>query len=139
MTEATLKRTRRAVPFDDRIEVRCYKAEKARLLSEAEKREMSASDLVRSQLGPLLRTDAPEPIETPSAAPEPVQRPSVDLTEAIARGLGTTPGHGLLKIKLGKVTVRGERWPHTEIPADLLESVEVDGSPLRFEQLNDPV
>ena len=130
-TRTPPKRTRRvSAPFDARLEVRMYSTEKAKLQEEAAARGMSASDLARFQLGDLIAAEPPKPTETPDPAPAALPDVPTDLVEAIAQALDCTPGHALLKLKLGKVTVAGETWSNGVIPSSLLSAVEVDGQPL---------
>lgn len=122
------KRTRRvSQPFDDRLEVRCYKAEKAHLAAEAKKRGLTSGDLIRFQLGDLLGPGPAEPVQTPAqdtAAPETA---SCDLSALLAERFGKTTGWAIMQIRLGKVTVGGEPWFHTEIPEDLVAGLAVAG------------
>jgi hypothetical protein len=119
-----IRRTRRVKnPFDASIEVRMYSTEKEKLFAEAKARNLSTSDLVRSQLGDLIATDPP-PIAVPAAVPD------ISLIDAICEALDCHSGQALLKIKLGKVTLSGNPWTHSTVPADRLKDVAVDGSPL---------
>lgn len=125
------KRTRRvSQPFDDRLEVRCYKAEKAHLAAQAAERGMTVGDLVRYQLGDLLSPPKPKPVRTAAQAPTESEKPLHDLSGAIAERLGKTEGWAIMQIRLGKVHVGEEPWFHTEIPDDLLAQVTVAGEPL---------
>lgn len=122
------KRTRRvSAPFDDRLEVRCYRSEKAHLAKQAADRGLTVGDLIRFQLGDLLGPEQPNPAQTPPKPAKALETPPVDLTEQIAERFGITIGAAIAKIRLGKVAVRRELWPHTEIPADLIPWVTVDG------------
>lgn len=125
------KRTRRvAQPFDDRLEVRCYKAEKEHLAAEAKARGLTVGDLVRFQLGTLL---GPGPLKAKPEPPAP-KEPPVDLVQALSEGFDIRPGKAMLYIRLGKVFVGGDPWPHEEIPADLLPQVTLDGDRLPLDR-----
>jgi hypothetical protein len=136
---ATVRRTRRVSnPFDARLEVRLYSTELAKLRDEAKKREMSASDLVRSQLGDLIRAEPPERTATPARGNGSAQALTsdsemVDLAEAISDLTGISWGHAVIKIRTGKVTVAGEPWPHSQVPVDRLAQVAVSGELLPVE------
>lgn len=119
-----IRRTRRVKnPFDASLEVRMYSTEKAKLFAEAQERKMTASDLVRSQLGGLIETAPPVPVEKP---PE----PDVDLAQLIADRLGIKWGEAMLKIRTYHVTIDGEPWDDTELPAKLVPKILLDGEPL---------
>jgi hypothetical protein len=105
------------------MEIRLYSTEKAKLFAEAKARNLSTSDLVRSQLGDLIATDPP-PIAIPEAVPD------LDLLEVLCEALDCHSGHALLKIRMGKVTLSGNPWTHSTVPADRLKDIAVDGSPL---------
>lgn len=125
------KRTRRvSQPFDDRLEVRCYKAEKAYLAQQAKDRGMTVGDLIRFQLGDLLGPGPAQPVQTPAQdAAEPEKRLH-DLSAAIAEAFGIPVGKAIITLRLGRVEVAGEPWFHSEIPEDLLGQVTVQGEPL---------
>lgn len=138
---ATLKRTRRVDnPFDARMELRLYSTEKDKLLREAEKRGMTGSDLIRSQLGELIAAEPPKrkpsgPVKpkeapTPDPAPEAPEAAHQDLIPLLTDRLGLTTGQVILKVKLGKVQVAGNPWPHFEIPEERIADLTVDGEPL---------
>ena len=137
-TRTPPKRTRRVtMPFDDRLEVRCYKAEKAHLAAEASRRGMTVGDLIRFQLGDLLGPKPVQPVQAPdqdgegpqNGADEPTGA-TVSLIGPLSAAFGIRPGVAVLKIRTGKVEVGGEPWTHTEIPAELLPHVMLDGEPL---------
>lgn len=122
------KRTRRVTaPFDARLEVRMYSTEKAKLDVEAQRRGLSASDLVRFQLGDLIAAEPPKPAVPAAQEPE---GPLVDLAQAIEDAGLMSRTMAVIKIHRGNVTVHGQAWGLKEIPADLLASVAVDGDPL---------
>jgi hypothetical protein len=136
---ATIKRTRRlGNPFDASVEVRMYSTEKAKLFEEAKARGLSASDLVRTQLGALIAAEPPQAAPTPDGAANGgsgLTTQPVDLAEAIADVTNTTWGYATLQIKLGKVTVGGEPWTETMIPASRLTDVALNGQPLPIESV----
>lgn len=118
-TKAAPRRTRRmGNPFDASVEVRLYSTEKAKLFAEAKERGLSASDLIRQQLGDLIAAAPPVATEEPETVP---------LTDLIAERTGCSIGHALLTIRLGKVTVNGEPWHRPTIPASLVGKVSVAG------------
>lgn len=142
------KRTRRVeVPFDARLEVRMYSTELAALRDAAKGQGVSASDLVRSKLGKLIKAEPPEaperseeaePTETPQApAPEPPaltdDAESVDLADAIAQVTDNSWGYAALQIRLGKVSVGDEVWTEQRIPVALLPDLKLNGEPLPIE------
>jgi hypothetical protein len=128
-TRTPPKRTRRVTaPFDARLEVRLYSTELAKLRDEAKDRGLSASDLVRFQLGDLIAAEPPkaqEPADEPSGPP-------VDLAGAIEESGLMSRGMAVLRIHSGRVTVGDLQWGMSEIPADLLPRVRVDGQPLEL-------
>lgn len=129
------KRTRRvSQPFDDRLEVRCYKAEKAHLAAEAAKRGLTVGDLIRFQLGTLLGPGPAKATEPALAPPEEAPEPHTDLVAALSAGFDIRPGKAMLYVRLGKVSVGGEPWFHEDIPPDLLPRVTLDGKPLPLDR-----
>lgn len=126
------KRTRRVKqPFDDRLEVRCYSAEKAHLAEEAKARGLSVGDLVRFQLGDLLGPGPAQTTQTPTEPAEARIRPPVVLSDLIAEAFCLSTGQALMAVSLGKVELDGEPWFHDRMPADLFDraKITVDGHP----------
>lgn len=149
-SKAPPRRTRRVEnPFDARLEVRLYSTELAKLREEAKARGLTASDLVRSQLGNLISAlppQAPErpqgaktdstPSEAPTAVTAPPEAPAeADLAEAIAAVRGTSWGYAMLQIRLGKVTVGGEPWTAPMIPYEKLPEIVFNGEPLPIQAI----
>lgn len=135
------RRTRRKVALDERVEVRFYSSEKAKLSKEAKARGLSIADLIRSQLGDLMDAPPPEASETknrtkptpgPTSAPNPPEVAYTDLVGAMERA-GIPHSLAVMKLRLGKVSVSGEPWHETEVPADRLAETTVDGVPLPVE------
>jgi hypothetical protein len=105
------------------FQMRMNDLEWARLQGEAEKREMTITDLVRSRLKGLIG-----PAGSSGGQPMPVG--TVDLPWWLGRRLRLPTAVARLYVEAGRVTIDGEPFRDLHAPKGKLERVELDGEPV---------
>lgn len=114
--------------YDALLQVRMRSEQKAKLMDEAKRRDMDASELVRRQLGALIGVDSPAPPESPvetesrPAEPRDGETGALDFAAWLGGRMRLPRALALRYVKAGRVKLAqtGEPWTEEMIDRQAL-------------------